>query len=365
MVIFVDEQIPFLRDSLSTIGKVHSFNGRTLSRKELIDYQCDILFVRSTTKVDRNLLEGTKVQFVGTATSGIDHIDIDYLNSKGIYFAEAKGSNANSVAEYVVFSILHWAKIYQINIDGLTIGIVGFGHIGTLVAKYTHLLGLKVYINDPPLFEMHQATTGNPFPEYTTYLEFDELLKVSQVVTNHVPKTQDGKFATLGMFNKDNLALIQNNALFIHTSRGGVVVEKDLLEAKKKKDLTLVVDVWDNEPNINTELVRECIICTPHIAGYSFDGKLRGTLKMLNEFERFTNIKPDYSDIQKEMEAYKPMDINLFKDKEFVYQHLLQSKQLLEDTIQFKKILLIETPEERSKYFDWLRKQYPKRREVL
>lgn len=365
MVIFVDEQIPLLANSLAFVGEVHTFNGRTLTRKQLLDTNCEVLFVRSTTKVNRELLEGTNVKFVGTATSGTDHIDTDFLNANSIFFADAKGSNANSVAEYVIFSILHWAKINNLETEHLSIGIIGFGNIGKLVAKYSNLLGMKVLVNDPPLYDESVTKNTNSFPDYVNYLELEDLLSQSTIVTNHVPLTQSGKYPTYLMLNKAKLHLVKEKSLFIHTSRGGVVVEKDLLQAKNEKNLTLVVDVWQNEPNINIELVENCLICTPHVAGYSFEGKLRGTLKMLQEFEKFSKLHPDYSLIEKEMANYNPLPIEYFKNPEFIYNQICESRKILEDTEQFKSIVSISNPFERANYFDWLRKNYPKRREIL
>ncbi|ROL58218.1 4-phosphoerythronate dehydrogenase [Bacteroidetes/Chlorobi group bacterium Naka2016] len=365
MVIFVDEQIPFLAESLASVGEVHTFNGRSLTRKHLSESNCEFLFVRSTTKVNQNLLDGTKVIFVGTATSGIDHIDTDYLKSKNIHFVEAKGSNANSVAEYVVFSILHWSKINQIDFKSQTIGIIGFGNIGKLVAKYSSLLGLKILINDPPLLEESYKKNINPFPNYVKYCELDDLLRNSTIVTNHTPLTMTDKYPTYRLLDEEKLQLIEPYSLFIHTSRGSVVVEKDLLDLQPEKKFSLVIDVWENEPNINTELVKECMICTPHVAGYSYDGKLRGTLKMLSEFEKFTNIKPNYSLIEKEISKYQPLSSEYFNNPDYIYEKLQQNRCLLEDTEQFKTIFSISNPTERAKFFDSLRKNYPKRRETL
>ncbi len=365
MTIFVDEQIPLLANSLKGVASVTTFLGRELTRNRLIQNNCDILFVRSTTKVNENLLDGTRVKFVGTATSGIDHIDVNYLQSKNIYFADAKGSNANSVAEYVIFSILHWALKNRIVLKELPVGIIGFGNIGSLVAKYCHYLGMRVFINDPPLMENLCYKDNNSLPNYVDYLQINELLNYCKIITNHVPLTKLGKYPTWNLLNRENLIFLQDNTLFIHTSRGGVVVEKDLLEAKKSKNLTLVIDVWENEPNINTELVAECEICTPHVAGYSVEGKLRGTMKMLVEFEKFTNLKPNYADVMAELNYYKPIEIKSFSSPQNIYTQLSNNRKILEDTQEFKKIINLTEIEDRKKYFDYLRKHYPKRRETL
>ncbi|MCX7909509.1 MAG: 4-phosphoerythronate dehydrogenase [Ignavibacteria bacterium] len=365
MRILVDEQIPFLADSLSKVGDVVTFSARNLSKEFILETNCKFLFVRSNTKVDKDLLDGSEVLFVGTATSGVDHIDLDYLNSKGIYFVDAKGSNANSVAEYVVFSILHWALEKGSNLCELTIGIIGFGNIGSLVGKYSHLLGLKLLVYDPPLLEKIEFGKENNFPEYVTYCELKELLSKSNIVTNHVPLTSTGNYPTVKMLNKNMLDLIQEDALFIHTSRGGVVSETDLLQILTEKRVSVVIDVWENEPQINSNLVDLCDISTPHIAGYSYEGKLRGTLKMLQSFEKFTNVTPNYSILEKEMQRYVPLDKRVFKSPKLLYNKLKETRKLLEDSFFLKSIIYNTDEEGKANYFDKLRKFYPKRHEIL
>lgn len=364
MVVFVEEQIPFLAEALGMLSEVRKFSGRKLTRKDLIANNCEILFVRSTTKVDSNLLEGTKVRFVGTATSGIEHIDVAYLRSEGIALSDAKGSNANSVAEYVIFSILLWLSNSEFNLKGKTIGVIGYGNIGKLVAKYSNLLGLRVLVNDPPLLEKIQNGEEPPFPNFITYVELDALIEASDIITNHTPLTYGGKYPTAYLLNRQNLARASRNSLFIHTSRGGVVEEKAMLSIAQSHSITLVVDVWENEPEVNCNLVPLCLIATPHVAGYSFDGKLRGSLAMLKSFESFTGLTPNCSKIEKEIQQYQPLSEDFFEHPEKLFTMLLESRKILEDSASFKKICELP-PNERNTYFDSLRKNYPLRREIL
>jgi erythronate-4-phosphate dehydrogenase len=364
MVVFVEEQIPFLRKALGGLSEVHTFSGRKLVRKDLLENNCEILFVRSTTKVDATLLEGTKVHFVGTATSGIEHIDVDYLRSKGIAFADAKGSNANSVAEYVVFSILLWASNSEFNLKGKTIGIIGYGNIGKLVAKYSNLLGLRILVNDPPLLEKIQNGEEPPFPNFTTYTELDELIEASEILTNHTPLTYEGKYPTAYLLNQQNLARATRDLLFIHTSRGGVVEEEAMLGIAQSHNAVLVVDVWENEPEVNCNLVPLCLVATPHVAGYSFDGKLRGSLAMLKSFESYTGLTPNYSEIEEEINQYQPLAESFFEHPKKLFAILSESRKILEDSASFKKICDLP-PNKRNTYFDSLRKNYPLRREIL
>ncbi|MCX7879171.1 MAG: 4-phosphoerythronate dehydrogenase [Ignavibacteria bacterium] len=365
MIIFIDNQIYLLDEILSGVGRVYSFEGRKLTNKELKEKRCEFLFVRSTTKVNQILLEETSVRFVGTATSGIDHIDTDYLKKRNIAFAEAKGCNANSVAEYVIYSILSWLKTNNLQLSEQTIGIIGFGNIGTLVAKYSYLLGLKILVNDPPLLEKMQESSTNPFPNYTNYCELEKLLSEATIITNHVPLTETGKYPTKNLLNKENLKLLQNNALFIHTSRGGVVDEDVLLEMKREKKLTLVVDVWKNEPFINCKLLESSYIATPHIAGYSYDGKIRGTKLMVDAFNKFTGLSIRSNLLENELNSYKPLQEIYYKKPQLIFEKLNESRKIMEDFEQFKKILKIKNEIERGKYFDFLRINYPIRREIL
>ncbi len=361
MTVFVEEQIPFVAKAISHCCKVFNFKGRELVRNDLIEKNCKALFVRSTTKVNKGLLDGTSVEFVATATSGTDHVDTDYLRSKNIYFVDAKGSNANSVAEYVVFSILRWSKITNKSLNNLKIGIIGFGHIGKLVGKYANFLKLEVLVNDPPLLEEH----GKPaFPDYTVYCELDEIIEQSDIITNHVPLTRLGKHPTYYLLNRANLLKCKDNVLFIHTSRGGVVQEEALESIFSDKNASLVVDVWENEPNFNCPLARKCLIATPHVAGYSFDAKIRGAIMVLNEFEKFAQIKVNYSEIFEEYQKYSPINPKIFENTNLLYEMLLNSRQILNDTSKFLE-LCEKSEQERIKGFDMLRKNYPIRRETL
>ncbi len=202
-IILVDENIPLLAEALRPCGKITGYSGRELSKHELIKSSCSSLFVRSTTKIDSTLIEGTSVKFIGTATSGIDHVDVEYLKINNITFTFAPGSNANSVAEYVVYSILKWRSLIQSEIENKTIGIVGFGNIGKIVARYSNYMGMKILVNDPPLKD-----SGCDFPEYVEYTGLDELIARSDIITNHVPLTIVGSYPTHNLFNEQNIKLI-------------------------------------------------------------------------------------------------------------------------------------------------------------
>ncbi len=295
MTIFIDENIPYLPQALKSIADVTIFNFKELTNEWLIKSKCQFLFTRSTIKVNSDLLDGTEVKFVGTSTIGTDHIDLEYLKKRKIHFCSAPGSNANSVAEYVIFAILHWLINNNYSPKDKTIGIVGFGNIGKLVQKHVREIfpEMKILLNDPPLKE-----NNFNFPKNAEYCELDELIEKSDIVTNHVPKEKNGKNPTINLFNENNLKLLKNKSLFIHSSRGSIVDENAILNEKNKKEIMLITDVWANEPYVNRELLSQSEIATPHVAGHSWNGKIRGSIMMLKQFEEFSGIKVDLSEMK-------------------------------------------------------------------
>jgi len=359
MIIFCDNNIPYLKDAIKHLGIIRSFNPGNLTNKELISSKAEALFVRSTIKVNSDLLENTQIRFVATATSGNDHFDIPYLESKGIFFADARGSNANSVAEYVVYSILKWTAIENIDFKEKTIGIIGFGHIGKIVAKYSQYLGLNILVNDPPLRD-----EGYDFPNYIQYSELDYLLANSDIITNHVPRISEGKYKTINLINPANLELVRDNSLFIHASRGKVVDENALIENKCLKNLTLIMDVWADEPLINKDLMNHSLLATPHIAGHSFQGKVRGTLQVVEAFENFYNITTNNEHLYLSLGNYTPLAQAEFLDKGFIFYILDINRKFNKDD-KFLRNLSKFNDNTIKKGFINYRQKYPNRPETL
>lgn len=360
-VIFIDPNIPLLDLSLKGCGKVYKFKWQELNNQVLKDSGCSILLIRSQLKMNEELLKGTNVKLIVTATSGTDHVDTKYLKANNIQFESAIGTNANSVAEYVVFAMLYWAKrkgALKLS-SRKKIGIVGFGHIGKLVAKYAHYFGMKIFVNDPPLRD-----SNFQFPPYTEYASLEKICSSCDFITNHVPMLKSGKYKTVNLFNSDLIDLIQPNKLFIHTSRGKVVDEAALMKKTISDTLSVIIDVFADEPHYNSTLAKLAMLSTPHIAGHSWDAKIRGTLKVAEVFQQFTNIKPHYNILQNELESYKPMEIEKFNDEIELYKTIKYSRMLQIDYKTFIKT--VDLPEnEKTEKFDSLRKNYPKRREVL
>ena len=356
--VFIDYNINLLDEVLKDIANITLFDGKNLTNKELIDKNCEILFVRSTINVNEQLLRNTNVKFVATATTGIDHIDLAYLNKNNIIFYDAAGSNSNSVAEYVFYVILRWIIENKINFNKLKIGIIGYGRIGKKIANFSHIINAQIFVNDPPL-----KANNYLFPDYVNYVEIEELLENCNIITNHVPLTYDGNYPTFNLINYNLLKLIKENSLLIHTSRGGVVNEKDLISLLEKVNLSLAIDVWENEPNINCNLVEKCFFATPHIAGYSYNGKLNGSLMMAKYFEEYTKLKPNYDIFLNELNKYKYLLISGNSDFYHIYQKIKNNRlyDLDNDFLKFVCKSNLDIKSEFTKY----RKKYPIRYETI
>jgi len=264
--IVADENIPFVQEAFGTLGDVTVLPGREIGPEQVRD--TDLLLVRSVTAVGAKLLEGSRVRFVGSATIGLDHVDEAWLRTRGIVLAYAPGSNANSVAEYVVAALV---ALREERCAGRTLGIVGLGRIGTLVRDKARALGMAVLANDPPLERAGKAGL----------VSLEGLLKRSDIVTCHVPLIREGPDATAHLLDASRLLLLRPHAAVINTSRGAVVDNAALLRCLQEKRLGgAVLDVWEGEPQPDPALVRAVTLGTPHIAGHSWNGKAAGT-KML------------------------------------------------------------------------------------
>ena len=285
MIIVADTKMEFAREPFSRLGEVRWLPTPEISRDAIAD--ADAIIIRSETRVTRDLLEGTKVRFVGTATIGTDHVDLPYLERSGIAFAAAPGSNANSVAEYVVAGLLEHSRRRAAHLAGMTIGIVGVGNVGSRVARFARALGMKVLLNDPPL----ARATADP-----AYLPLDRLMG-AEIITLHVPLTSEGPDPTLHLFDARRLALMKKGSLLINTSRGGVTETRSLLEALRSGECGgAILDVWEGEPAFEAELLSRAEIGTAHIAGFSFDGKLNAARMLFTAIKAWGGSGEEWSD---------------------------------------------------------------------
>ena len=353
MLIVADENIPFVKEAFGTFGEVVTFSGREITKEKIKDG--DVLLVRSVTKVNNELLQGTKIKFVATATIGVDHIDTAYLEKKGIGFSSAQGSNANSVAEYVMTALLCLANRMNFNLSQKSIGVIGAGNVGSRVVKMAKGLGMDVLENDPPLArKTHEAR----------FKKIEDVIK-ADIITFHVPLSYDGRDATFHMADEKFLTRLKEGAIFINTSRGGVVETRAIYEAIKKKHLlAAVIDVWENEPKIDMELLREVNIATPHIAGYSFDGKVNGTSMIYKACAEFFGLTPGWKQELSMPEALiRELEIEAgARDEEILWETIRKVYDIEKDDFSLRKITGLKE-EERGPYFDSLRKEYPIRRE--
>ena len=261
MKIVADMDIPFLEGVFEPYGEVIYKKGIDIVKEDVMD--ADALLVRTRTQCDAALLEGSKVKVVASATIGTDHIDKEYCASHGIEVANASGCNAGGVMQYVFSAVYGIAARKGIKLDDVTFGVVGVGNVGRLVADMAESLGFKVMCCDPPRAEK-EGPEG--------FCSIEELLEQSQVVTLHVPLDE----TTRGMANDTFFTLMQPGTIFINAARGEVVNEAALMAAFPKLG-AVVIDTWNNEPNVNEELMELVDIATPHIAGYSYQGKVNGT----------------------------------------------------------------------------------------
>lgn len=350
MKIVVDENISFAKEAFSLFGKTILLPGREITREVLKDV--DILIVRSVTNVDEKLLKSTPVKFVGTATIGTDHIDLNYLKSRNIRFADAKGCNAFAVTEYVLTALIKVCSDEKLNVFDKTIGVIGVGNIGSKVAKFSKLLGMKVFKNDPPLQRIN--------PEANFY-SFNESIQCD-IVTLHVPLNFEGEDKTYHLLNEENLKLLKDGAILINTSRGAVIDNQALKSFILKKKLRVILDVWENEPDVDLSLLERTRLATAHIAGYSLEGKVNGTIMIFNELNKFlgTNHCFDFNlpEVENNILFYEK---DYFDTDQF---HALLNKiyDIESDNRQMRKMLYFSR-EDKLKYFDTLRKYYPLRRE--
>lgn len=276
MRIVLDAKNALAAGAFRRLAEVKVLATPEITRAALVD--ADAVVVRSETRVDAGLLEGTSVRFVGTATIGTDHVDTDYLRQRGIAFASAPGSNANSVAEYVAAGLCVLSSRLEVDLAGLTMGVVGVGNVGSKVVRVAEAFGMSALLNDPPL----ARATKDP-----RFLELDELM-ACDIVTLHVPLTRSGPDATYHFFDGRRIGQMKRGAILINTARGAVVETHALVHALRAGHIAAaVIDVWEDEPSIDTQLLEMAAIATPHIAGYSLDGKVNAARMVFESFCRY------------------------------------------------------------------------------
>ena len=402
MKIVADPNIPFVREAFGSLGEVTLIPGRQMSAATVRD--ATVLLVRSVTPVNASLLDGSRVQFVATATIGTDHVDTAWLAARRIGFASAAGSNANSVAEYVTAAMLELGRRHGFRLRNKTLGVVGIGNVGSKVVHCANALGMRVLANDPPLERLAGrraesdessptepslrdgaavcAKSGHANPHAVSpaatptapsvahpetrragasptdrFVSLDRVIAEADFITLHVPLTKSGPDATRHLL--DPLRL-DRRPILINSSRGAVLDNPALLQAIDNKKLAgCVLDVWEGEPNLLPGLLAKTDLGTPHIAGYSFDGKVNGA-RMIHEAAcRFLGIAPAWQP-QLPLPAVPriAVDVGRDEDEEEVLRRVIASVyDIIADDAALRRA--------GSAGFDKLRAEYPIRREFF
>ena len=281
--IIVDDAIPYAKAIFSHLGHVVTLPGKSIDAHSV--KHADALIVRSRTQVNAQLLEGSSIQFVGSTVVGLDHIDQAYLENQQIEFYSAQGCNANSVAEFIITALYDLAESKQFDITQKTLGIIGVGHVGSLVLEKANILGIKCLLNDPPRQRRESAKQpANYFTDLDTCLTAD-------IITFHTPLTRVGQDATYDLLSAERLSKIQPHQILINAARGGIINEDAW---SKTATLANVIDCWENEPIISEALYKTAYLATPHIAGHSLDAKVAGSQMVYQTLCKFWNIPEQF-----------------------------------------------------------------------
>lgn len=265
MKIVIDDKIPYIRGVFEPYAETVYLPGKTISRRDVAD--ADALLVRTRTRCDAALLDGSSVRLVATATIGTDHIDRSWCAANGIETVSAPGCNAGGVLQWVAAVLARTVAVRKARPAELTLGVVGIGHVGSLVERYAAAWGFGVLCSDPPREE------AEGLGRREGYVPLGELAARSDIVTFHVPMLRTGPHPTVGLGGTEFFAALKNGATVLNSSRGGIVDERLLLRHVAEGRCTCCIDTWENEPAINSRLLAAASLATPHIAGYSEQGK--------------------------------------------------------------------------------------------
>ncbi|MGF6401671.1 erythronate-4-phosphate dehydrogenase [Pseudomonas frederiksbergensis] len=354
MLIVADENIPLLDAFFAGFGEIRRVPGRAIDRATV--EQADVLLVRSVTNVNRALLEGSKVRFVGTCTIGTDHLDLDYFRQAGVTWSSAPGCNARGVVDYVLGSLLTLAEIEGADLTQRTYGVVGAGEVGGRLVKVLQGLGWNVLVCDPP----RQAAEGGD------YVSLEQIIEQCDVISLHTPLDKQGPQSTWHLFDKNRLNQLKPGAWLINASRGPVIDNAALRQVLlEREDLQAVLDVWEGEPEVDVALAELCVLATPHIAGYSLDGRQRGTAQIYQALCEFLG-QPEQVSLNDLLPAPWLSAVTLNADSDPAWALAMLCRGVYDprrDDANFRRNLVGSVSEQRAA-FDALRKHYPLRREI-
>ncbi len=311
MKLVADINIPYLKGVLEPFfDEVLYLSGNMINREIVKD--ADALLIRTRTNCNADLLEDSKVKFIGSATIGYDHIDTNYCNEKGIVWATAPGCNSGGVLQWVVCALLQLSQTKKISLKGKTLGVVGVGNVGSKIAKAGEALGMNVLCCDPPRKRNENLTD---------FVDFATITQKSDIITFHVPLNHSGTDATYHLANDNFFEGIKPNVIIINSSRGEVVETSSLVKAiKSGKVVASALDVWEGEPKVSSEIVKYIDIATPHIAGYSLEGKVNGTKMVVDALSKFFGFglepwcpTPDPTSIKIVLESFVDLESTVAK----------------------------------------------------
>ena len=338
--IVIDDKIPYIKETISKLtNRAVYIPGNMIGNDDIRD--ADALIIRTRTHCDAQLLKGSNVKFVATATIGYDHIDTNFMEQAGIKWINCPGCNASSVAQYIdaVLTLIKTEK--HIDIQKQTIGIVGCGHVGKKVVEVARRKGMNILVCDPPRSDA-EGEKG--------FVSMEQIAKEADIITFHVPLTKEGRYPTYHLVNEKLLDSLSKRPIIINSSRGAVVDNEALLYAinyNKVKDA--VIDTWENEPNINKELLKRVWIGTPHIAGYSADGKTNADNMVISALCEFFSLPKQPAICPPEIPNADLCPKNEDERTLFLYNPIPESNKLKLE------------PEK----FEWFRNNYPLRREYI
>lgn len=347
--IVADSNIPFLNNTIKQFVDIKFLPFNQITRDSILD--ADGLIVRTRTKCNRNLLAGTRVKFIASATIGFDHIDTDYCESEGIFWTNAPGCNSSSVQQYVLAALLKFADEKKIQLDNFTLGIVGVGNVGSKVQKAAGLLGIKMLLNDPPRARKEGQNE---------FVSIEHIISESDIITLHVPLNLNGEDKTYHLADEEFFKKFRRAKVIINTSRGEVINSEELKKAIKSDKVSYcVLDVWETEPNIDLDLLNNVNIATPHIAGYSIEGKANAAASCINALNTYFDLGIDYNWYPKNLpmpEREKVITVNCrHKSKQQILSELITATY----DIQKDDESLRNSPDK----FENIRSEYYARRE--
>lgn len=353
MKIVADQNIPQIAEAFHDLGEVHLLPGREIKRRHLRDCRC--LIVRTATRVDADLLRDTAVEFVATATIGTDHIDLDYIEKSGLGFCNSAGCNAEAVSEYVISGLFAISKRKGLDPFAANAGIVGFGNVGSRLFHKFEALGIGCLICDPPL-----AASGD---SARAFVDLDTILNTCDIISLHVPLTATGDHPTFHLLDAKRLNLLAEGCLLINTARGEVIDNSALLELlNARDDLRVFLDTWENEPLVARALLQRVDLATPHIAGYSIEGRLRATQMVLDAAAEHFKLTSGWQ-LSQQLPPDRKLNLEPANSRLQFWQQLFQAHcDIWRDHDEFVAGSQLEDAA-LAKHFDKLRKLFPDRLE--